>query len=369
MNIFLRRLLRTLQYQHLNTIEISKSRLQKNYRDLQTFKPEVRISPVLKSNAYGHGIVQIAQILSELDCPFFIVDSLFEAYQLSKARIKTPILITGYTNPLNLRTKNLPFHWCVYDMDFLNALSKYQPSAKVHLFVDTGMMREGIFPNDLPRFLERCKELKNIQIEGACSHLADGTNQKLTNEQTNIFLNAIQVIEDQGIDLKWKHLQASDGFLHQTALVGNMARIGRALYGYQSPKSSPALRMISHIVQVKNLKEGVGVGYEHTYHTKKPTRIAIVPCGYYETPLTAQLQKFGVYVQNHFCPIIGRISMNMMTIDVSTVPGDIKIGDRVEVFGWKEDKNQLQNLADNSDQSIYEILTSFADSVKRIIVE
>lgn len=369
MNTFLKRLFHTLQYQHLNTIEISKSRLQRNYRDLQSLNPEVRIAPVLKSNAYGHGIAQVAQILSELDCPFFIVDSLFEAYQLSKAHIKTPILITGYTNPSNLTTKKLPFHWCVYDMDFLNYLNTYQPGAKVHLFIDTGMIREGISLDGLPYFLDKCAQLKNLRVEGVCSHLADGTDQKLTNKQTNTFLKAIQLVEDRGINLEWKHLHASDGFLSQGAPVGNMARIGRALYGYESSKSSPALRMVSQVVQIKSVEGGTGIGYEHTYHTKHSSKIAILPCGYYETPLSARTQKFGVYVQNHFCPTIGRVSMNLMTIDISPVKKNVKIGQIVEVVGWENDKNHLQNIADNSNRSIYEILTSIADSVKRIIVE
>src|SRR3990170_2390654 len=93
----------------------------------------------LKNNAYGHGILEIAKILDSQKAPFFCVDSLYEAYQLLKIKIKTPILIMGYTNPENLKVKRLPFSFAIYDLETLKVLDKYQPGAKIHIKVDTGM--------------------------------------------------------------------------------------------------------------------------------------------------------------------------------------------------------------------------------------
>ena len=119
------------EYQILNKIEISKDNLLNNYQYISSLDEKIKIAPVLKSNAYGHGILEVAKILdkgcADWRVPFFCVDSLYEAYELLKAKIKTPILITGYTNPQNLKVKKLPFLYAVYTLDLLEAISKFQP--------------------------------------------------------------------------------------------------------------------------------------------------------------------------------------------------------------------------------------------------
>ncbi|HBQ50661.1 TPA: hypothetical protein DD690_01620, partial [Candidatus Daviesbacteria bacterium] len=128
-------------YKTLNRIEISRKNLLENYRFLSAINRKIKIAPVLKSNGYGHGIIEVAQILDKVGAPFFCVDSLYEAYELYKAKIKTPVLIMGYTNPENLKIKKLLFSFAVFDLQTVEILNKYQPGCAVHIFVDTGMSR------------------------------------------------------------------------------------------------------------------------------------------------------------------------------------------------------------------------------------
>src|SRR3990167_7331751 len=158
----------------LNLITISRQRLIDNYHNLSAINPAIKIAPVLKSNAYGHGIKLVGEILDKVGAPFLCVDSLYEAFQLkSKAKVKTPLLIMGYIHPKSLSVKKLPFSFAVYDLDHARALNEYQIGAKVHVFVDTGMHREGVSMEKLKDFLKELKGLKNIKVEGLMSHLAE----------------------------------------------------------------------------------------------------------------------------------------------------------------------------------------------------
>src|SRR5581483_5638239 len=128
----------------LNKIYLSQKNLFHNYKYLTSLDPKIQIAPVLKSNAYGHGIELMGQVLDRVGVPFLCVDSLFEAYQLKKVGVKTPILIMGYMDPQSLMIKHLPFSYAVYDLALAKAINDYQKGAEVHIFVDTGMHREGV---------------------------------------------------------------------------------------------------------------------------------------------------------------------------------------------------------------------------------
>jgi len=139
------------KYQTLNEITIDSSALINNYNYFQKLNPNCELCPVLKSNAYGHGLLPVARIVdTKLKAPYLMVDSLYEAYELSKQKIRTPIMIMGYTNPQNYAIwKKLPYTFTVYDLSSLEALNKYQPGAKIHIKLDTGMCRLGIQKNQI----------------------------------------------------------------------------------------------------------------------------------------------------------------------------------------------------------------------------
>jgi len=178
------------RYHALNKVEVSASSLLYNYQYLLK-KSGQHIFPVLKSNAYGHGIVHVAHILDSLGVPYFCVDSIYEAYQLMKVKIKTPILIMGYVHPQSLGVKKLPFSYAVYGNEMVEAIAKYQSHAKIHIFVDTGMHREGVPLHELQVFIKKCKTL-HLKIEGLMSHMAmaDKPIDKDTKAQVDNFFKS-----------------------------------------------------------------------------------------------------------------------------------------------------------------------------------
>src|SRR5579872_1461821 len=274
-------------YLPLNKISISKINLLGNYKHLSNKSKNIKILPVLKSNAYGHGIVEIAKILDEQNPAMFCVDSLYEAYELKKAKIKTPILIMGYINPQNLKVKKLPFSYAAYDLNLLETINKYQKGAQVHIKVDTGMHRLGVPIDELDFFLREAKKFENIKIVGLMSHFAsaDNPSDSQNNEQIENFKKAKQIFKDQGIELKWFHLANSDGLLNlqnDVENVTNAARVGLALYGiHQDEKDlKPVLELTSQIVQIKNLKKGEKVGYSGTFQADRNVKIGLLPIGY-----------------------------------------------------------------------------------------
>jgi alanine racemase len=363
-------------YVPLNKIEISKSNLLKNYKFLKSINKNVYIAPVLKSNAYGHGLLITAKILESLSPPFFCVDSLFEAYELLKIKIQTPILIMGYINPKSLITKKLPFSFAVFNYETLKSLSRYQPNAKIHIFVDTGMHREGISLAELPEYISYIKTKTNLQIEGLMSHFAESENPKnpSTLQQLDNFKTAINILNNFGVKPKFIHLGNSSALLNNKFYhnnIGNVARIGIAVYGIDpegnSKNLTPVLTLKSHIAQIKLVKPKEKIGYNFTYQTKKELKIAIIPIGYYDG-VSRKLSNLGfIKVGKNYCPIIGKVNMNITIINITDTK-NVKVGQEVTIYSNNQnDKNSIKNTARLCGLIPYEILVSLAETTKRAI--
>lgn len=368
------------QYHHLNTIELSASALLSNHTILKKLHPHWAVCPVLKSNAYGHGIRQLAPLFDRLLEPFLVVDSLYEAYELYKHKVQTPILILGYTHPDNYKVKKLPFHFALFDLETARVLSEYQSGCCVHIFVDTGMHREGVTKDELPSFVEQVKSL-NLRIVGLASHFADADNtitQKNTQNQIVNYKKALSVLHKAGIDPQWRHIAASGGAFKMNDDMFNMMRAGIASYGISPLDESdrddkniilhPVLALKTHIAQIKVVHPGASIGYNGTYTASKEMKIAILPIGYYEG-LNRKLSNKGiVQVQGVDCPIIGNISMNITTIDVSPVP-HVVVGDEVDVISADSSKaNSVRNTAKTASQSPYELLVKLTESIHRKVI-
>lgn len=361
-------------YTPLNRITISTQAILQNYTFLCSVNKKIKIAPVLKSNAYGHGIIQIAKLLDPLHPPFFCVDSLYEGYELLKSHIKTPILIMGYVNPKNLQIKKLPFSYTAYNLNHIKAINRYQPHAGIHIFVDTGMHREGIKIEDLTSVVRQLKPFPNIRIEGLMSHFAAPDKQnKLTQQQLQTFDYAQQIVQKLGIHPKWVHMAASVGLInfktHKN--IGNMARIGKLLYGITSDTKTdlkPALQLITTLAQIKLLKKGSSVGYDFTYTAYKDTAIGILPIGYNDGVDRRLSNKGIVRIGNVYCPIIGRISMNITTIDLSKARNPY-INQEVVVFSSNSfAKNSIVNAAKTCHTLPHDLLVHLSISIKRDLI-
>lgn len=313
-----------------------------------------------------------------------MVDSLYEAYELSKQKIKTPILIMGYTDPQNYAIwKKLPFTFTVYDISSLEALNKYQPGAKVHLKLDTGMCRLGIQKNNISSFITALKKCQNLKIEGIYSHLSQADNSKkntFTSNQIKLFKEMTSNFEKAGFNFKYKHISATSGASTLKDPYFNLIRLGLGFYGYSpfGPHTSlgrnqrkilkPALTFTSRLALIKEINSGNHVGYRGTYIARQNEIIGILTAGYYEGIPWKLSNQASLLLHQTESPIIGNIAMNMTTIKI---PRTIKakIGDKVTVISPNiKDCCSLYKLASILKTIPYTLLTGLHSSIRRNII-
>lgn len=194
-------------YHNLNTLTIFPERLEHNFRVLSECRPGIQVVPVVKSNAYGHGIKMLAPILNKYDVPFICVDSLYEAYELEKYGYKKDILIMGYVDPRDIpRRRN--FIYAVSTFEYVQAIIRNYSKARIHLFVDTGMHREGITSLDTVYEREVLIKIKP-HIEGIMSHLSTPDNAQISRAQITQFHTILEQLKAQGICPQYTHICAS----------------------------------------------------------------------------------------------------------------------------------------------------------------
>lgn len=370
------------KYQTLNILEINRQAILDNYKILQDNQSQATIFPVLKSNAYGHGLLELCLILNDSSAPCVVVDSFPEA-QVAYKYFKRKVLILGEMPAKAYSYCNLKrSEFCVYSRESLEALSKIG-RAKIHLFVNSGMNREGI--KDLKSFLINNRELlKKLEIIGFCSHLAASEeNNESNKKQLDKFLNDLDILKAEGYNPKWIHLGNSGAIFNLDNKNLTAFRSGLSLYGYspfnkdnvnyqKTLNLKPALRLLSTVVSVQDLNPGDLVSYNGTYQAETKGKIAVIPFGYYEG-LSRSLsnktsliwEKFGVRT---YVKIAGRICMNLCCLEINNL--DIKVGDKIEVISInKNDKNSLESLADISGRINYELLVGLQANIRRVIVQ
>jgi len=369
------------QYHHLNKIFINQAALRHNNQTLQSLNPKAKIVPVLKSNAYGHGLKEVAPIFDKFNSVFLAVDSLFEAYKLSKLKVKSQILILGYTHPDNFSVKQLPFQMTVFDLEVAKSLNKYQKNCKVHIFVDSGMCREGVPLNELRDFIRKIKTMTNLEIVGLASHLGDADNpsdDSFTQMQLKNYKKALRILEGENISPQYRHISASGGAFKIKDDTFNMIRAGLASYGINPLETTdpshnqlvlkPVLHFTSTLAQIKTISKSDKVGYNGIYTASKSTKVGLLPLGYYEGVDRRLSNKGSVQVNGTVCPILGRVSMNMTTVDISNVENP-KVGDKVIIYSDDEsDINSLNNAAKIAGTIPYELLVHLAESVRRDVI-
>lgn len=371
---FFRQIIRP-RYEPLNQIEIIKQSLLDNFSYLSSLQSGAEIFPVLKSNAYGHGLKEVARILNKTSAKMVAIDSFPEA-QIVYKNFKGKVL---FLNEMPLKAYRYSLfkrsEFCVYNSATLKYLAKHHPGVKIHLFYNSGMNREGI--SDIKLFLtENKKYLHRVQIVGFCSHLmASDSDSEMNGRQESSFMNALNVLNQNKIFPTWVHLGNSAGIfvLHNKRLTA--FRAGLALYGHNplpgvNNNLKPALRAISTVTGCQSLKKGDKVSYNGRYEALNDTQIALVPFGYYEgldRRLSNQAQ-FLIHGKNDFiAKIAGVVSMNLVCLDAGS--NKFKIGDRVELISALVDSpNSIKNLANISQTIPYEQLVRLQSNIHRKVV-
>jgi alanine racemase len=376
---FLRAVKKSLShYSPLIEVLISKNNLLHNLNEYKQQYPKLSPAPVLKSNAYGHGLIQVAQILDKEGIAFFVVDSLYEAMVLQNEGIKSQILVMGYISPGNINISKLSrVAFTITSLEHLQEIARIiTTTKKFHLKIDTGMHRQGILLNQINEAIKIIKAHKFIFLEGICSHFADADNTDgaFTKFQIDQWQKITQVFRRNFRSVVFFHIAASAGTYYSEQIDSNAVRLGRGLYGINpSPLAKlslkPVLQMQSVISSIKTVPAGEYVGYNITYKTEKNTKIALVPVGYFEG-VDRRLSNCGVFkIRNHYCPIIGRVSMNITSIDVTSAP-KVGLGDTVIIISNnREDMNSIENIAKIARTIPHEILVHIPQHLRRKIIE
>jgi alanine racemase len=375
---FLRKL-RKPKYETLNVITINASKLIANFNYLQGLQPAAKIFPVLKSNAYGHGLKEVCQILNKVRPALAVVDSYPEA-QIAYRYFKGKILIMG-------EMPHRAYDYCkfrrteftVYNEETLRYLAQYGKRAQVHLFVNSGMNREGI--KDLADFISRNREyLERVEVVGLCSHLASADqDSRLNKEQEDNFRQAWEILKQAGFNPRWVHLGNSAAVFTVKSDFLTAYRPGLSFYGYspfaddqgRGEALQPALEVFSHIVSLQELKVLESVSYNETYQASQEVIVGVVPFGYFEG-LDRRLSnraKFLVQSENNnfWATIAGRVCMNLTCLEFGQ--NKPKIGDIVQLVSSKrEDANSVADLAALCDTVPYEFLVKLQPGIRREII-
>ena len=333
--------------------EISLKNLRKNFDFLRKKVGDgVNICAVVKADAYGHGATRCALALQEQGAHWFGVTSLDEAIPLREAGIQGRILLmTGFwpgEEDELLRLGLTPTIWTVKQISLLEkAAAALGQQHAVHLKIDTGMGRLGVSPKELPEVLAALRSSSHVRLEGLSTHLASSEvlDAASVDAQLKTFDGVRAALRKEGFEPAIVHVANSCAILSRPQSWNNMVRPGITLYGYALPLQregrditedvpplKPVLNWKTHILSLRQMPADQALGYNGTYITKAPSRIAVLPVGYADG-LNRQLSSRGrVIVRGQYAPIVGRISMDLTLIDVTTVPA-ATMGDEVILIG------------------------------------
>ena len=346
-------------------------------------RPSVQIMAVVKADGYGHGAAAIAKIL-ENEVDYFAVAHVSEAVELRKHGIKEPILILGYCSPEEFETLlEYDITINIFQLEAARCLSelatKRKQKARIHIKIDTGMNRLGLAcDSNTVEEIKKIALLPNLELEGIFTHFAKADEKEKTayELQKRRFYQLLQRLEQEGLHIPLRHAANSAAILEEGDLGLDMVRPGISIYGYYPSDEVdhskadliPAMSLRARISYVKTVPAGEGIGYGWTFVTNRETRVATVPVGYADGYKRALSNQGRVLVRGCFVPILGRICMDQMMIDVTSVP-DAVPGDWVTLFGRDgKERITVEELADNSASFHYEFLCGISRRVPRIYI-
>lgn len=358
-------------------LEIDLKAVSENIKIVKKYINEkAEIVPVLKADAYGEGAINFKEILEENNIKILAVAIPEEAINLREAGFNQQIIVLNELLETDLKDiiqYNLTPRISVFEIaEKLNDLAgKANKIINIHIEIDTGMGRTGIQPYEAEQYVEKIKQLKNLNIEGIFTHFASAdSNPEYTNFQIKVFNDTIKKIENQGIKFKYIHSSASSGILNFSKKAkGNLIRPGIIIYGYMpsvdTPNTigvKPTAKLKSKIVFIKTVEKGTAISYGGKYITQRTSKIATIPIGYADGIRRSLSNRGRVYINGKYAPIVGNVCMDDFMVDVTDIP-NIKVGD--EVIIWDNENIKLDEIADICGTINYEILCTIGKRVLR----
>ena len=377
----------------LNWVEIDASALRNNVAE---FKRRLargpRLGAVVKSNAYGHGMIEIARIAATASVDWLCVNNASEGVALREAGLTLPILVMGYV-PLDglgeiVEHGLQPVIYNPETLDRLNAIAAAKGvTVGVHVKIETGTHRQGVLERDVPAFVGRIRDARSLALAGVTTHFAnieDTTSHEFAESQIAAFSRIADAIAGLHPGPFLRHAACSAAVLLFNRTHLELARVGISLYGLWPSKETyvsclergkpsldlkPVLSWKTRIAQVKRVPEGGYVGYGCAWRATRKTTIAVLPVGYYEGYDRELSGLAHVLVRGKRAPVRGRICMNMCMVDVTDVPG-AALEDEVTLLGRQGDERiTAEQLAAWSGTIAYEIVSRIHPSLPRVVLE
>jgi len=368
----------------LSWAEVDLKAIKHNLREVRKIckRPGLKstqILAVVKADAYGHGMFQVAGILEKAGVDFFGVSNIEEGVALRGSGIKSSILLFESTMQVHAKSivdfKLTPTVCTLEFASILNRIGKLKrKKVDIHIKVDTGMGRLGVWHKDAVDFIGKVSRLSYLSIKGIYTHFPSAdTDRKFTGNQINQLYKTVKDLDEMALIVPYVHAANSMGLIGYKTRILNLARLGLMLYGLYPDKKirskislKPALSIRSKIVFIKKISKGRSVSYGRTFIAKRNMTVATLSIGYNDGYLRAFSNKAFVLVGGVRCPVLGRVTMNEVVVDISKVRS-AKLGMTVTVLGKEKGKSVTADELGGYAKTInYEIVCGFGNRLPRI---
>lgn len=370
-------------------LELSKSAIEHNLAQYKNIIGSSLLAPVVKSNAYGHGMKETAEICqNNINVDWLCISTASEALVLRNYGFTKPLLVLSCIDVDPALIINHNIHFIVFNretIEQLNSIGKtHNIPFKIHLKIDTGLARLGIKPSQAIEFIRFIQEKPFVQLKGICSHFAESQreDQSYTLSQLAQCMGIFEQLDALKIQIKYKHISNSAGTTALHLPSYNLFRIGIGTYGlwpspankmmtqqkYPSFSLKPALTWKTRILHIQNIPAQCPIGYDRTAFATHVTTVAVIPVGYFDGFDRRLSNQAFVRIHNTYAPIVGRISMNVSTINISHIP-QAKLGDEVTILGNYPYITAYQLSERAGTDNTRELLTKISPHIPRIIVD
>ncbi len=356
-------------------------------RLVKTLKPPRGIKPaqilaVVKAEGYGHGLVAIAQCLDRLGVNFLGVSNVDEAVKLRRAGIRKPILLFESTLAAlapQIVEHNLTPTICTHELaERLNHFAKlHKKKIDVHVKVDTGMGRLGVWHEDALKFIKQLSLFSHLAIKGIYTHFPSAdTDRKFTLKQLDYLYGLVKQLDRKALIIPYVHAANSMGLVGYKMHILNLARPGLMLYGlypsellHKKISLKPAMTVKTRVIFLKKITKGRSISYGRTFIAKKNMTVATLPIGYSDGYFRAFSNTSAVLVKGQLCPVVGRVTMDQTMIDVTRIKS-VALGEEVVVLGKQgRDEISADELAHHARTINYEIVCSLGSRLPRVYLK
>ncbi|MCL4561920.1 MAG: alanine racemase [Chloroflexi bacterium] len=343
---------------------------------------KVRLMPLIKGDAYGCGAPTVGKAAIANGADWLGVELVEEALPLREAGLQAPILVSGPACPQDagaIAANRLRV--TVRDLETVDTLEaeaqSWRREIRVHVELDTGLNRLGLCEEEALALIRRLQECQFVKLEGVWTHFAesDEDDPDFTEQQFQKYLSFLRRLGEQGIPVPIRHVANSAALLKFPRMHLDMVRFGESVYGYLPKKSlgemaalQPVITWKSRVIQTRTIRPGESIGYGRTWTARRTSLVGTIPVGYADGYRRCFSNRSSVLVRGKRAPLAGRVSMHMIVVDLTDIPG-ATIGDEVVLLGkQKEAEISAYDLAGWADTAEFEILVGISPQVERLYV-